>query len=71
MARFHKFGLNHVDLNVHNIIIGADGEIYLIDFDKCYLTKRQAKFKLNLKRLERSIRKDLNLDVDLFDSGFK
>lgn len=60
IRRFHDHGLDHADLNCNNILL-ANGDIYLIDFDKCRL--RDAADKAwkarNLRRLKRSLRKVL------------
>ena len=59
IAAMHARGVWHADLNVHNILIDADRNAWLIDFDRgrrfAHLSeqKRQA----NLDRLHRSIRK--------------
>jgi 3-deoxy-D-manno-octulosonic acid kinase len=62
IARFHRWGLNHVDLNANNILISADGEAWLIDFDRCKrmpsaINKTNASSwqQSNLQRLQRSI----------------
>src|SRR5690606_31319134 len=34
IRRFHEWGLDHADLNAHNILLNRDGEVFLIDFDK-------------------------------------
>lgn len=60
IATFHQHGINHVDLNAHNILI-SETEIYLIDFDDS--DQRQPKKSWqhnNLKRLKRSIDKLTN-----------
>lgn len=60
IRRFHDAGLNHVDLNCDNILV-AEGQIYLIDFDRCRLTPGvclSSKTALrNLDRLKRSVNK--------------
>ena len=55
VARFHRAGVWHADLNAHNVLVTAD-ELYLIDFDRGRLrlpadTWQQA----NLQRLRRSL----------------
>lgn len=61
---FHDIKLNHVDLNIRNILIDAQRKIYLIDFDKCDLNANKTIKALNFDRLQRSINKDLQLDIN-------
>lgn len=62
IRRFHDNGLDHVDLNCDNILV-AEGQIYLIDFDRCKLVAESdneadsAWKQRNLERLQRSVRK--------------
>lgn len=60
VRRFHDAGLDHVDLNCDNILLG-NGRVYLIDFDRCTLRdsgSSAAGWKNgNLKRLRRSVEK--------------
>src|SRR3546814_18097983 len=37
VARFHRAGLDHVDLNAHNLLFDADGQRWMIDFDRSTL----------------------------------
>ena len=57
---FHDAGLDHADLNCDNIL-EADGELWLIDFDRCRLrpgSQGEARWKqANLRRLRRSVAK--------------
>lgn len=62
IALFHQHQVFHIDLNAHNILLTADGKIYLVDFDKCYFRRRSASDtrrwnQATLKRLHRSLRK--------------
>lgn len=68
IRRFHDAGLNHVDLNCDNVLVG-NGRVYLIDFDKCDIRRTEpgglVKWKLkNLARLHRSLAKRMG-DVDI------
>ncbi|MDF4024245.1 3-deoxy-D-manno-octulosonic acid kinase [Luteibacter sp. PPL201] len=55
VARFHRVGAWHADLNAHNILVTADA-LYLIDFDKGRLRRPAARWrKANLARLRRSL----------------
>jgi len=57
IARFHAFGIDHTDLNIHNIMMDADQNFWLIDFDKCRKRKQGAWCTSNLSRLHRSFEK--------------
>lgn len=57
LARFHEAGVDHTDLNAHNILLGRQGGVWLVDFDKCSRRAPGAWQKSNLSRLERSLRK--------------
>ncbi|MGA0799133.1 MAG: 3-deoxy-D-manno-octulosonic acid kinase [Steroidobacteraceae bacterium] len=57
VARFHLVGLDHADLNAHNILHGADGRWWMIDFDRGRLRERGLWCDANLVRLRRSILK--------------
>jgi 3-deoxy-D-manno-octulosonic acid kinase len=55
VARFHKAGAWHADLNAHNILVNAEG-VYLIDFDRGRLRRPAAHWRrANLSRLKRSL----------------
>jgi len=56
LRRFHDAGLDHADLNAHNILL-ADGSVYLIDFDRSRLRSPGEWQQRNLLRLLRSLRK--------------
>ncbi|QIB65406.1 3-deoxy-D-manno-octulosonic acid kinase [Kineobactrum salinum] len=60
LRRFHDCGLDHVDLNCDNILL-AEGQLWLIDFDRCRLHTRHgvnARWKRrNMLRLQRSVEK--------------
>jgi 3-deoxy-D-manno-octulosonic acid kinase len=55
VARFHREGVRHADLNAHNILVSVDG-LFLIDFDRGTLrTPRFGWRRGNLARLKRSL----------------
>ncbi len=58
IARFHAAGINHADLNAHNVLIDSAGNVFLIDFDR---SKRADSFghfaPKNLARFLRSLNK--------------
>jgi 3-deoxy-D-manno-octulosonic acid kinase len=58
LARFHAEGIDHADLNAHNVMIDARGEIWLIDFDRGQVRPTDGTWKQsNLARLRRSLQK--------------
>lgn len=61
LARFHRHGLDHADLNAHNVLVDGGGEPWLIDFDRCELHADGAAGgpwrAANLDRLQRSLAK--------------
>ena len=58
LARFHREGVFHADLNAHNVLIDASGKVWLIDFDRGRLrVPSQDWQQANLRRLRRSLDK--------------
>ena len=63
LARFHKAGIYHADLNAHNILLDNVGGVFVIDFDRARIRPvPEAAFESgwcvdNMNRLERSVRK--------------
>ena len=58
IARFHARNICHADLNAHNIQIGADNELYLLDFDRGRIMDGPGNWSTaNLNRLQRSLLK--------------
>jgi 3-deoxy-D-manno-octulosonic acid kinase len=58
VARFHRAGLDHADLNAHNILFDAQGQGWMIDFDRSRLRIPATDWREgNLQRLHRSLRK--------------
>jgi 3-deoxy-D-manno-octulosonic acid kinase len=64
IRRAHDQGLSHPDLNLNNLLVGADGSVHIVDLDRARLHPgplgRRAR-RRSLKRLRRSARK---LDPD-------
>lgn len=59
IRRFHQHAVEHADLNACNILLNANGQVFLIDFDKSVLhNKRDHSWcQANLSRLRRSLNK--------------
>ncbi|HHW4679315.1 MAG TPA: 3-deoxy-D-manno-octulosonic acid kinase [Xylella sp.] len=58
ISRFHREGLDHADLNAHNILLSSTGECWLIDFDRGLLRIPATSWREgNLARLRRSLLK--------------
>lgn len=58
IARFHAAGVRHADLNAHNILVDAQENVWLIDFDRGELRKPMLAWQqATLARLHRSLRK--------------
>lgn len=58
IGRLHAHGVFHADLNCRNILIDADHQAWLIDFDKCHRKTPGGWEAKNLARLKRSLRKE-------------
>jgi 3-deoxy-D-manno-octulosonic acid kinase len=55
VARFHRAGVWHADLNAHNVLVAASA-LYLIDFDRGRMRAPGQGWRLaNLQRLRRSL----------------
>jgi 3-deoxy-D-manno-octulosonic acid kinase len=60
LAAFHREGVQHADLNAHNILLNADGvarRVYVLDFDRGRIRPRGAWEDDVLARLRRSLEK--------------
>ncbi len=55
----HNAQVNHTDLNIHNILIDDQQQVWIIDFDKCYQQSGEAWKQGNLDRLKRSFVKEV------------
>ena len=65
IARFHRAGACHADLNVDNVLMDANGTCWLIDFDRGTLrTPARGWQGANIARLQRSLRKRLGARAD-------
>lgn len=57
VRRFQRAGVRHDDINARNLLRGADGGYYLIDFDKAGILPPGPWQEQNLLRLRRSLQK--------------
>lgn len=58
IRRMHDAQVNHTDLNIHNILLDDQQQVWLIDFDKCAAQRGERWKATNLERLERSFIKE-------------
>jgi 3-deoxy-D-manno-octulosonic acid kinase len=59
LARFHKAGAHHSDLNANNILLNRQNEAFIIDWDKCTLEDAPGAWcEKVLARLQRSLLKE-------------
>jgi 3-deoxy-D-manno-octulosonic acid kinase len=57
VARFHAAGVDHADLNAHNILATPAGTLSIVDFDRGRLRPPGPWRNTNLARLKRSLHK--------------
>jgi 3-deoxy-D-manno-octulosonic acid kinase len=58
IARFHKVGARHADLNAQNILLDPANKIWLIDWDRAGLQAKPGQWCIDvLQRLQRSLLK--------------
>ena len=62
--------MQHADLNAHNLLLGEQGAVYVLDFDRGLIRARGAWEHDVLSRLQRSLRKvTAGLPPDRFGAG--
>ena len=77
IAKAHRHGLDHADLNAHNIVFNARGQGWLIDFDRSHVRIPETAWRENnLQRLKRSVLKiqsehSSQLDASVALQGFE
>ncbi len=54
----HERQVFHADLNCHNLLLDAQGQAWIVDFDKCERRAGDSWKAQNLARLQRSLRKE-------------
>jgi 3-deoxy-D-manno-octulosonic acid kinase len=57
VAKLHRAGVHHADLNAHNILLGEGGKVFVLDFDRGRIRSRGAWEREVLDRLQRSLLK--------------
>ena len=57
VGALHARGVQHADLNAHNLLLGAANDIYVLDFDRGRIRARGAWEQAVLARLHRSLLK--------------
>ena len=71
IRKMHDAGVNHTDLNIHNILIDKQDRVWIIDFDKCYQQGGDDWKRENMARLKRSFIKEAKKANHEFDDcGF-
>jgi 3-deoxy-D-manno-octulosonic acid kinase len=55
IARLHRAGVDHADLNAHNVLLEVTGAVRVIDFDRGRLRAQGRWTAQNLQRLRRSL----------------
>lgn len=58
IRKMHDLQVCHTDLNAHNLLIDNANRVWLIDFDKCYVSHGDSWKKKNISRLHRSLVKE-------------
>ncbi|WP_084360858.1 3-deoxy-D-manno-octulosonic acid kinase [Hydrogenophaga palleronii] len=58
IRQLHDRQVFHADLNAHNLLLDAQGQAWVVDFDKCDVRPREGWKQANLDRLQRSLRKE-------------
>jgi 3-deoxy-D-manno-octulosonic acid kinase len=57
VAKLHRAGVHHADLNAHNILLGEGGKVFVLDFDRGRIRERGSWEAQVLARLQRSLLK--------------
>ena len=57
LRRFHDRGVDHADLNAHNVLLDAGMQVFLVDFDRGAVRTGASWKRRNLDRLRRSLDK--------------
>ena len=65
IRHFHEVGVYHADMNAYNLQIDADGELWMLDFDRGELRQPGSWQQQTLNRLHRSLEKIRRLDPQI------
>ncbi|MDD9999707.1 MAG: 3-deoxy-D-manno-octulosonic acid kinase [Rhodospirillaceae bacterium] len=57
LRRFHDRGVDHADLNAHNVLLDPGMQVFLVDFDRSAVRSGAGWKRRNLNRLRRSLDK--------------
>ena len=57
LRRFHDRGVDHADLNAHNVLLAPGMRVFLVDFDRGAIRAGSGWKRRNLDRLRRSLHK--------------
>jgi 3-deoxy-D-manno-octulosonic acid kinase len=70
VGELHRHGVQHADLNAHNLLLGETQAVYVLDFDRGCIRARGAWEARVLARLKRSLLKvTAGLPRDRFGDG--
>jgi len=70
LRHFHDAGIYHADLNARNILLDAQGQVFVIDFDKGEERRPDNVWQqANIDRLERSFNKFKNSEACFYFDG--
>lgn len=67
VGRLHRAGVDHADLNAHNILLDAKGAVTVIDFDRGRLRAQGRWAARNLQRFRRSLVKIGHFSEDAWE----
>jgi 3-deoxy-D-manno-octulosonic acid kinase len=57
LREFHRHGVDHPDLTAHNVLLGSEPDVFLVDFDNARLRPQGPWSQGGIARFERSLRK--------------
>jgi 3-deoxy-D-manno-octulosonic acid kinase len=70
VGTLHSRGVRHADLNAHNLLLGAAGAVYVLDFDRGRIEPRGSWEQHVIERLRRSLEKvSRDLPAGRFDDA--
>ncbi|WP_418113741.1 3-deoxy-D-manno-octulosonic acid kinase [Vibrio scophthalmi] len=72
IRKMHDAGVNHTDLNIHNILLDKQDKVWIIDFDKCQQQEGDSWKQDNWDRLKRSfIKEKAKVGIHWDESNFE